>query len=570
MTAGLQACATLARDNYPYYCSLAMRYRGDKCDWHSIHSLVCEVIQQCEAAGRKCVLVMPPGTGKTTLVQSYVPWRLGRDPRLSVEFVSYSEDRATDNLMVVRKMLMSDLSKWMWPEVSPSAGGREGGTWNKKKLYLAEQMRTAAEAHSVLSDAQGRRCDLIIFDDCITQTCLEEAPTLEKVHGRIHGTWLYRLPPGGGFAIFLNNCWHRSDSIHDFKLRAEEHNATVLWVGYDWECTSMHWEVINPPESWLTAGVETSGQWGLWGSQPRKVLLERRANAPTFKRLYMQLATVDSDSWLVHPTKWKEYAPDQLPKVADGAKAIAYLDVSGGRSVKHGDYAAAVWGLKGPDGTLYVLDVFCQRCDPREQIRALWIAHKTAVKYGFHGLHRAEIEIMAKDEGWVAIPEWMEEFKQVEPHVVRLPWAWDYADRLANKEARISALFAPLSTGDIKFPAGFYEQTRGGIAGESKWSTERRTSWELFLNQCEDFGSKQSEHDDSPDALSGLWRLCEKTYAGQKKVPSTEQGALNEQWQQIRRFREDDRQTGNSKPPERRGIDGLPEKRVNAGGAWRL
>ena len=65
---------------------------------------------------RRLAISAPPGHGKSVLLQTFVAWFLGRNPKRRILAISASESLAKRNIRDAQNLVNSD--GWSWPEVN--------------------------------------------------------------------------------------------------------------------------------------------------------------------------------------------------------------------------------------------------------------------------------------------------------------------------------------------------------------------------------------------------------------------------------------------------------------------
>lgn len=483
----LRAKFAVAQHDREEYVRLSMAMEGDRVRWHEVHSLIFYAIDQAKRSRQKCVLVLPPSIGKSSIIRKDAVFDLAQDPRLSCSFVSYAKGTADRNLIYTRKTLVSPLTQELWPHLQPDLKRSAGsGGWSTEKLYLQGNMDVSFDTWTVMSEVAGLRRRKIIFDDAITQECQFSELTRQKVHERIHQTWLPRLADDG-IAIFLNNCWNREDTIHRF--RADE-SALVLWVGYV-GFQHIHYEVFNAPASWEWP---KSGNLPLWELQPEAKLRQLHASDRNgYKRLYEQRALVPEDMRFPPCEDWKTYQYDEMLEAYDkGGRIYAFLDPCGGRNVDKGDFAALTVLMIDWAKQVYLLDVWIKRASPEDQIGMLYTMHeKWKRALNGAGLDMAFLELLPKDEEW--IQPTIQQFARQRPDEK----LWIRIEHpIVHKNTRIDSLNAPLANGWLKVPWDI-ERRHIGHGEQAEW-------WRRLITQMEEFPF--ADKDDGPDSLAGAYK----------------------------------------------------------------
>ena len=132
----------------------------------------------------------PPGHGKSSIMQMFVGWFVGRNPRRRVLSVSASEALAKRNSRMVRGIVQSE--DWPWPDVQLVGESLE-------EWYTPQGggVRTIGETGTV----SGWRAEMMLFDD--VQADAGTDMSRKNLGERFRDVFLTRLEPDG-IAIIIN------------------------------------------------------------------------------------------------------------------------------------------------------------------------------------------------------------------------------------------------------------------------------------------------------------------------------------------------------------------------------
>ena len=467
----------LARQEPHLFCDLLLAYEDHKVVPHPLHDLMHRAVAVCAETQRHLLLIAPPEHGKTQQVMKWLLWRLGKWPAQRVALVSADQDLSRKNLLSIRRSLESKLYGEIFPEVVRGLGGE----WSRERLFMEGQHYPAFEAFGLDFIAEGLRADVVWLDDAVARKCQRSEMERERARSAIFGTWLSRVTKGG-FCIFTNNVWHRSDPIHEM---ASSSSFTTLWIGYV-STDKIWWRIDNAPAGWEG---ETGGELDLWAIWPKARLESRRyEDRATYRRLWGGRAMTEEDSRFPPPGKWGAY--DELPPAKE-LKFYAYFDPSGGKTIKKLDYAAIIVLAVNAKGTVFVADCWVERASPQTQIGQCWNFHRDLLKDGGPGLEQLEIELAPRDEAWIR--ETIELHQETLRERGDLSWRLDWTIRhpWENKNSRIERLEPWLRNGWLLWPR---ETLKPSTAPALEY-------WRRLVGQLEDvpFG----DHDDGPDALAG-------------------------------------------------------------------
>lgn len=486
------AFMALAREDVGQFIDLSIAaVEGHRVHRHKIHRLILDSLNCCLAAGKHCVLVLPPEHGKTTSLIPWLIWQRGKREGLRIGTTSADIDLAQKNLTRIRKTILHDQTQMIFPSMRPDESqSKARGEWSKQRLYLQGDVQPGFEAYPFEGAAEGTRVDLLWLDDVITRSCKESQADRERTHGVIHGTWLNRIT-GNGIAIFTNNVWHREDSIHKASQSPAFH---TLWVGYN-GTDSMYWRCHNPAEGWPHG---EGGTLPLWKPVWPKERLESKQSADRlfYKQMFGGKAMLAEECRFPPSDQWARYTPEEAAKARfeNGGQLYAVLDPSGGKKVKDNDFAALVLTMIDKSGKVFVLDCKVERMTASKQVAALWEMDKKWRDAGWGAIRRAQIELLPKDEEFIK-PTLLDHARKLQEAGEESGWLpWSVLYPVGSKETRIDALVPHFETGRVLFPKNL-----------ERWMGES-ASWTQLVNQLEDF--PLGDHDDAPDALAAAVKLA--------------------------------------------------------------
>lgn len=454
---------------------------------HEIQALIIWWVLACKAAGKNCLIQGPPEHAKTSVLIPLFIHLLSKELSMKTGFVSDDLDLSTEHLTRVRKAILSNVCRDVHPQIRPDHKMSTAGTkgeWSKSKLYLIDQPSPAFEVFPFTGSADGHRLDMIWADDCVTRKALTSEAARKEAASVLFDTYANRLTDRG-IMVVTNNCWHREDPIH--KMRDSESFAT-LWLHYTDELDGIHWEAYHPPETW---DGPTSGVLPLWDALWPRTRLEAKRQEPGFswKRLYLGRAITPEDCRFPPREQWGTYEPADLPP---GGKVVGFLDPSGGRRADKGDYAS-MWVLYKHDGLSYVLDAWTMRANTNEQMARVFDAHTKVKRMGFpRGIDKFEVEVLAKDVEWIS-RLWEAERDRRRDAGLEWQLPFDYRNPVGHKSTRIECMVAPIENKWLLFPADLEEKCKA------------HPHWRNSVDQVEEWPN--SDHDDSPDGLSGAYHI---------------------------------------------------------------
>ncbi len=161
---------------------------------------------------RRLAISMGPGHGKSTLLQIYLAWFLGRDPRRRILALSASEMLARRNSRAVRSMVQGE--SWPWPEVA-----LVGESLEEWQTAQGGGVRAIGQTGTVT----GFRAELILCDDVQPDAGTET--TRDALEAWFREILTTRLEPDG-IVVVIQTRWSDGDLIG----RLQEGESADQWV----------------------------------------------------------------------------------------------------------------------------------------------------------------------------------------------------------------------------------------------------------------------------------------------------------------------------------------------------
>lgn len=197
---------------------------------------------------RRLAISAPPGHGKSSLLQVFVAWYLGRGPSRRILALSASEMLSRRNSRSVRSMVQGE--KWPWPEVS-----LVGESLEEWQTAQGGGVRAIGRTGTVT----GFRADLALCDDVQPDAGTETTRDADEAWFReILST---RLEPDG-IVVAIQTRWNDNDLIG----RVQQGESADQWV------------VVNLPA--IAEGEDVLGRGpgeALWEERwPLRLLEEKR------------------------------------------------------------------------------------------------------------------------------------------------------------------------------------------------------------------------------------------------------------------------------------------------------
>ena len=229
---------------------------------------LCNVLEQVERGDlKRVILCAPPGFGKSTLLQAWSAWFLGRKPSRRVLMLSAAEKLALRNSRIVRDYIRSEA--WPWDDLSISEDSSAVGQW---EIRGAGGLRAIGQGGTVT----GFRCEAIVCDD--VQADQGSPATRDTLEEWFRGVLTTRLEPDG-VVVLIQTRWSTDDSV----ARLEQGESGAQW-------TIINLRAIGQGDDPPGLVRETFDGGSLWPERwPVEVLLSRKAEvgSAVFESQYM-------------------------------------------------------------------------------------------------------------------------------------------------------------------------------------------------------------------------------------------------------------------------------------------
>lgn len=160
-----------------------------------------------------CMLVMAPGTGKTTVALGIISLEINQNPHLKVLIGHAQEEQAKTNLIYLSKF---------YDEKDPT-GQRNRALFDlppiaqvsrtQFRLKTKETSRQpTVRAHGMTAKISGSDADYIWFDDPVDRAEREQPEERRRKSEMMTGNWLTRLRGNKTFHLTTTTLWHDDDA----------------------------------------------------------------------------------------------------------------------------------------------------------------------------------------------------------------------------------------------------------------------------------------------------------------------------------------------------------------------
>lgn len=437
-------CALAEKDLWEYCRLKAPDFYNEA---HGFLEGLCEEIQDfLSSSDRVLIINMPPRHGKSRTAGLATQWILGRDPSAKVMTGSYNEDLSTTFSQTVRDSIgevKADPDKIVYSDIFPGVHIKRGD--GAAKRWSLEGHHANYLATSPGGTATGFGATVMIIDDLI-----KNAQEANNAHVRDnHWAWftdtmLSRLEKGGKIIIIMTR-WHSEDLAG---------KAIKLFKERGWAVRTYIRQALQPDGSMLCEAVlDRKGYEEL-----------SRIISPEIVSANYQQIPIDLKGRLYSGFKTYREPPEFI-------KRWNYTDTAD----EGADYLCSFcWG-ETRQHEAYILDVLYTKAPMEETEPA------TAKILAENGIHHARIESNNGGRGFArSVRREMEEKLHTNGCVIK----WFHQSK--NKEARILT-GATWALEHIYFPEGW----------ENRWP-------ELYDALMRYQREGKNEHDDAPDALTGI------------------------------------------------------------------
>lgn len=325
---------------------------------------------------RGLLFVIPPGTGKSTVMQQYVGWRQGATGgRRRIGLISNTASQAEGFSRAIQQSIESEEYREVYPDTARDPRRR----WTSREMYFTNTPQGANPGILALGmdgPILGKRLDEIVIDDPTTFRQARSTQVMTEQREKLLNTINYRFPPGfrapfegdgdTRMLVFMTR-YGPKDLFETFRDDLGLFVVQMPALGF-WDrrvtCPECGESAIadypcehDPPE-W-------NREWGeaaLWPERENRAMLlaRRNANQITFELVDQGNVKVLSGN-MFDSDWWQHGAP---PKRFD--LVVMGVDTAGGKDQARNDYCAiAVLGLKGDD--VWILYAWRDRIPPTKQ-----------------------------------------------------------------------------------------------------------------------------------------------------------------------------------------------------------
>ena len=176
-----------------------------------------------------CVLMMPPGCGKTSILLARYLWRLGNNCTRRGLYISNTGQVATKFVTLAKEYIETSLElRLVFPEMMPSR--RPSDPWTQERFTVDRppgMKDVSLVAGSIQKGIVGSRLSDIIADDILDDQNTREKEQRDKVWDLHETVLMHRIDPEDSSYVVTNTAWHHDDYVH--RLMDNEGEWGVGW-----------------------------------------------------------------------------------------------------------------------------------------------------------------------------------------------------------------------------------------------------------------------------------------------------------------------------------------------------
>lgn len=463
----------------------AQYHRSFAVNWH--HKKIFEALTNVvDGKCKRLIINMPPRYSKTEIVvKSFMGWGFALNPKCKFLHLSYSDILVNDNSATIRSMMMEPLYKTLFPE---SALEKEKGSSTRWKTVAGGELYAVSTQGQVTGFGAG------LVDEVDEENLTTDDLTFDKNLNEILGLIGAKENIFNG-AIVIDDPIKPEDAESDIvrdrinnrfettiRNRVNSRETPIIIImqrlheddlcGYLMDKEPDEWTVLSLPA--ILTNEETGERQALW---PMKHTLDellkiRAVNPIVFDTQYMQ--DPKPKEGLMYEN-FRVYMPEQLPFGKNANRKWNYTDTADTGA----DKLCSICFIDTPD-TAYVTDVLFT--DKPMEVTEPELSHMLTN----NGTVRAKIE---SNNGGRGFGRAVKKILRYTLHNFRC--AIEFFTQTENKYSRIYTNSANVMC-DVAFPYGW----------EKKWP-----EFHHALTSYRKDNKKKSQHDDAPDALTGVYEM---------------------------------------------------------------
>ena len=255
-------------------------------------------------AHRRCVVMLPFGSGKTYTISGDALFRLGDDPLMRGAVCSVAQAQAEKPVSMIRQYIEASAElQLVFPNLRPTQ--RRGEPWTTTDLTLDRPpgirdpslVARGLDSRAVL----GSRWKWLLCDDMLNEENTRTPEQREKVWSSIQKTFFTRLDPASGRCVWCCTAWHPDDVTH--RLMKPKHEGGPGWPALvmraDGVILLLNTEQVDPVTKEVT---------GYWDSDLIRPADDKPAGDPTAEYRLVQHDPDPEGKVPLWPERWSAEA----------------------------------------------------------------------------------------------------------------------------------------------------------------------------------------------------------------------------------------------------------------------
>ena len=285
-------------------------------------------------------LLAPRGHGKSTIVGSYILWRILRDPQIRILQVTINQDKANEIMSFIQNNLTdNDRIKELWGEQ------KNPSDWSKSSIRVINRSghgpmhkEPTLQVLGVTSSMVGGHYDLVILDDITDQKNSRTEYRRQDLVKWYNMTLLPMLEPEGKI-ISIGTKWHEMD-IHEY-FRKQSQYKTRLYRAI----------IYEPNEDEIKEGKKPQVLWPERFNYDKLMQIKEQAGTVGFYMQYQNEVVSDEDA--IIKWEWIERSREGFISLEPPYQIFMGVDLaSKGEETDY--FSISILAIK--DGMVYLMD----------------------------------------------------------------------------------------------------------------------------------------------------------------------------------------------------------------------
>lgn len=298
---------------------------------------------------KRSIIILPRGSGKTSIVIAYVVWSLGRNPNLRVKILCADDQTAIKRLKVIKRSIEKNSRI---REIFPELKSDKSAGWADRSIFVERTIidpEPSVEAKGIGSSTTGSRTDLLVADDIVS---LENAIQKPAERAKIIDRWEDNLAlcHRDSKVVYICTLYHRDDNSHKVMNSGAYHKVFYGIKDFD----------------------------SIWPDRdPESVLRDKRStmSATAWARGYKNEPMADSDR-LVKEV-WFEWVPINIKKmIEDNWVFFQSYDVATKLKKKNDFFASCTGAVYPPTKEVIIVDAWHDKLTKKQQSKMVYLEYQ--------------------------------------------------------------------------------------------------------------------------------------------------------------------------------------------------